>query len=153
MFLKNQNYAISDALFPKKQIEENDIVVTADVDAFIMTKQIVAPLVLLSDRSIWLYRYSFTLGTGSTFMMPFIGAKAHVWRSMLKYKSYDPQIHSDIGQGIKAWIDQYGRYMEFGEDYTWEVDQHITSRAILESGLCSLPEDNKLWSDLNLKPR
>ena len=37
--------------------------------------------------------------------------------------------------------------------YTWEVDQHITSRAILESGLCSLPADNGLWQALSLEDK
>ena len=46
--------------------------VTADVDAFPMTKQIIGPLVVKSGCSIWLYRYGLTLGAGNTFMMPFI---------------------------------------------------------------------------------
>ena len=120
-----------------------------------MTKQIIAPIVLLPERSIWLYRYGFTLASGSTFMMPFIGAKSHVWRNILKY-DYDPTIHSDIGQGLNDWIKKYADYFTSGEttwqnSYTWEVDQHITSRAILASGLCSLPADNGLWTALSLE--
>lgn len=126
---------------------------TADVDAFPMTRAIIAPILMLPERSIWLYRYGFTMGTGNTFMMPFIGATVKAWRSMLEYNSYDPDIHTDIGQGIRQWIDQYGKYMRFGADYTWEVDQHISSRAILSSGLCSLPAENGLWKELNLEPR
>ena len=121
-----------------------------------MTKQIIAPIVLLPERSIWLYRYGFTLASGSTFMMPFIGAKSHVWRNILKY-DYDPTIHSDIGQGLNDWIKKYADYFTNGKTnlhknntYTWEVDQHITSRAILTSGLCSLPADNGLWNTLSL---
>ena len=55
-------------------IRDDDIIVTADVDAFVMTSDIYKPL-LLPGRQIWLYRYAFTLGTGATFMMPFIGIK------------------------------------------------------------------------------
>ena len=43
-------------------IKDEDIIVTADVDAFPMTKDIFKPLLL--DRKIWLYRYAFTLGSG-----------------------------------------------------------------------------------------
>ena len=55
-------------------IRDDDIIVTADVDAFVMTKDIYKPL-LLPGRQIWIYRYAFTMGTGATFMMPFIGIK------------------------------------------------------------------------------
>ena len=122
-----------------------------------MTKELIAPIILLPVASIWLYRYGFTLGTGSTFMMPFIGSKSRVWRDILQY-DYDPKIHSDIGQGLNDWIKKYADYftnnmtnIHENNKYTWEVDQHITSRAIMKSGLCSLPSDNPLWSWLSLE--
>ena len=40
----------------------------------------------------------------------------------------------------------------FLSDYTWEVDQKISSRAIMKSGLCSLPPENKLWKEINIEP-
>ena len=43
-------------------VKDEDIIVTADVDAFPMTKDIYKPLLL--NRKIWLYRYAFTLGSG-----------------------------------------------------------------------------------------
>ena len=55
-------------------IRDDDIIVTADVDAFVMTNETYKPL-LLPGRQIWLYRYDFTVKTGATFMMPFIGIK------------------------------------------------------------------------------
>ena len=59
--------------------------VTADVDAFIMTPDIAKPLLNLksSGKQVWIYRYELTLGTGYTFMMPFIGARAATWKNML----------------------------------------------------------------------
>jgi len=136
-------------LYP--EISNDAIVVTADVDAFPMTKQIIGPLVVKSHCSIWLYRYGLTQGAGNTFMMPFIGARSHVWRKILEY-DYDPSF-SDIGQGIPAWVEKYKPLLNFGPDYTWEVDQKISSRAIMKSGLCSLSPDNKLWYEINLEPR
>jgi hypothetical protein len=82
--LKSQLIRVLAFLLP--EIKPTDTIVTADVDAFIMTPDIYKPL-LLPKRQIWLYRYAFTLGSGSTFMMPFIGAKADVWRHMLEYDS------------------------------------------------------------------
>ena len=128
--------------------------VTADVDAFPMTSQIIGPLVVMKQCSIWLYRYALTFGAGNTFMMPFIGARSSVWRNILEYdKVYDSAVHTDIGRGIRAWIDRFSLVLNFGPDYTWETDQKISSRGILKSGLCSLPPDNKLWQEVNPEPR
>ena len=153
------------------QVNDDDIIVTSDVDAFPMTNEMIAPLVRLKERSIWLYRYGLTYASGATFMMAFIGAKAHVWRDILKY-DYNPKIHSDIGQGLPQWIEKYAQIFTNGNSnisnitsnntisaitkssnntYTWEVDQLIISRAILESGLCTLPANNSLWAAVNLK--
>ena len=89
-------------------------------------------------------------------MMPFIGSKVHAWKKMMEY-DYDPDIHSDIGQGLHRWIRKHASRFTNGDvnmyennTYTWEVDQHITSRAIMDSGLCSLPKENQLWRTLSL---
>ena len=76
--LKNSNCLL--------QVKDDDVIETADVDAFPMTKQIISPIVLLPERSIWLYRYGFTLSSGATFMMPFIGCRVDVWKKILRYK-------------------------------------------------------------------
>ena len=135
-----------------------------------MSDEMIAPIVRLPERSIWLYRYGITHATGNTFMMAFIAAKAHVWKDILKY-DYNPQIHSDVGQGLHDWIKKYAHYFTTGttshhnitenntitaitksrnNTYTWEVDQLIISRAILSSGLCSLPSNNSLWTKVSL---
>lgn len=54
---------------------------------------------------------------------------------------------------IPSMIKRYGEYMNFDEGYTWDIDQHIVSYSILKSELCSLNKDNKLWKELNLKPK
>jgi len=134
-------------------IRDDDIIVTADVDAFVMTKDIYKPL-LLPGRQIWIYRYAFTMGTGATFMMPFIGIKASVWKNILQYDlSMDQPDKGLLGNGLPKMIEDYGTKMSFSESYTWDIDQHILSHAILSSGICSLPGDNKLWKELNIEPR
>jgi len=134
-------------------IRDDDIIVTADVDAFVMTKDIYKPL-LLPGRQIWIYRYAFTMGTGATFMMPFIGIKASVWKNILQYDlSMDQPDKGILGNGLPKMIEDYGTKMSFSENYTWDIDQHILSHAILSSGICSLPGDNKLWKELNIEPR
>ena len=54
-------------------VREEDIVVTADVDAFIMTPEILRPL--KKKVSVWIWRYELSYHMGYTFMMPFIAAR------------------------------------------------------------------------------
>ena len=134
-------------------VRDNDIIVTADVDAFVMTPDIYKPL-LLSGRQIWLYRYAFTIGSGATFMMPFIGIRANVWKDILDYNAQDDLPEKGLlGYGLPNMVTEYGKKMNFSDSYTWDIDQHILSHAILNSGICSLPRDNGLWKELNTKPR
>ena len=106
------------------------------------------------QKKIWLYRYALTLDSGSTFMMPFIGARAHVWNEMLDYNSSnDTPENYILGNGLPEMIKNYGKRMNFSDNYTWNIDQHIVSYGILNSGYCTLPSKNKLWQELNLKPR
>lgn len=99
--LKSQLIRVLVFLLP--MIKPNDIIVTADVDAFVMTPDIYKPLLL--KRDVWLYRYAFTLGSGSTFMMPFIGAKSSAWKSMLEYDSSGDKPHQGLlGNGLPKMV-------------------------------------------------
>ena len=42
--------------------------------------------------------------------------------------------------------------LNLGSDYSKYPDQAILSRIILESGLCTVPLDNKLWRASHLTP-
>lgn len=148
--LKSQLIRVLAFLLP--EIKPWDIIITADVDAFIMTPDIVLPL-KLPGKKIWLYRYAFTLGTGSTFMMPFIGAISDVWRNMIDYDAtQDDPANGLLGNNLAKMVDTYSAKMNFSDTYTWDIDQHIVSNGILNSNLCSLPGDNKLWTELHIKP-
>jgi len=132
-------------------IHDNDIIVTADVDAFLMTKDLYKPLTL--DRKIYLYRYSLTLDTGMTFMMPFIGIKASVWRKMFKNYdlSQDQPEKGLVGNGLPKMIEFYREKLQ-AYDSSWYIDQDIFSHEILSTGLCSLPKNNALWDKLKIDP-
>ena len=47
------------------QIPPNAVIVTADVDAFVMTPRILLPIKKLPDKKIWIYRYAFTHTAGA----------------------------------------------------------------------------------------
>ena len=128
-----------------------------------MTPEIMLPVTKLRNKKlIWIYRYALSVANDYTFMMNFIGmlfvclfvclfvylfvclftgAKAFVWRDMLGYEG-----------NMTSFVNKYRKYMNFKEDYTWDIDQHIVTHSILKSGLCSLPKDSKLWQEVNLEP-
>lgn len=128
-------------VFDLPEVSPEDVVLTADVDAFIMTPKMVLPIKALRRKQIWIYRYALTFDMGNTFMLSFIGARAKTWKQILDYSGDIPQMMAN-----------YSQRMNFPEGYTWDRDQHIVSYAILKSQLCSLPKDNKLWKELNLEP-
>eukprot|EP00094_Tigriopus_californicus_P001027 TCALIF_00994-PA protein Name:"Protein of unknown function" AED:0.19 eAED:0.19 QI:0/1/0.66/1/1/1/3/108/391 len=128
-------------VFDLPEVSPEDVVLSADVDAFIMTPKMVLPIKVLRRKQIWIYRYASTFDLGNTFMLSFIGARAKTWKQILDYNGDIPQMMAT-----------YSQRMNLPEDYTWDRDQHIVSYAILKSQLCSLPKDNKLWKELNLEP-
>lgn len=80
--------------------------------------------------------------------MPFIGARAKTWKNILFLKDGNVTDFS-----VSGLIDIHREALDFKEDYTWDIDQHIVSYSILRSGLCSLPADNSLWSEVKLTPK
>ena len=92
-----------------------------------------------------LYRYELSYFTGYTFMMQFMAMRARTWRDILGRRE---------GEGLSEFVARHRAAMpELSGNYTWDLDQHIATRAILGSGLCSVPGDSKLWREVNLKPR
>jgi len=125
---------------------------TSDVDAFIMTNDILDPLEM-SSKQIWLYQYIHTLNTGSTLPMSFIAMKALVWREILEYdSSLDKPEIGVMGNGLEKMVEHYGKKMNF-PTASWGTDQNIISYAIMSSGFCSLPKMHSLWQHINLVPR
>jgi len=87
-------------------VSDEDIVVTADVDAFIMTPEILRPL--KKKVSVWIWRYELSYHMGYTFMMPFIGARSKTWRSILHYNG-----------SLSSMVSHYRDLMNLSVDYTW----------------------------------
>ena len=132
-------------------INNEDIIVTADVDAFVMTSDIYKPL-LLPDKKIWIYRYSNTLMKNSTFQMPFIGMKVSVWRNLFDYDlSLDNPEIGLLGNGLPKMIETYEKKLiKYSSNTTWDIDQDVFTHEILNTGLCSLPKDHLLWEKLHI---
>ena len=128
--------------FNNPLVNPEDIIVTADVDAFIMTGDILKPL--KKPFIVWVWRYELSYNTGYTFMMPFIGARAKTWASLLK--------HSTNSSDLAATNRRLLGLPDSPAD-SWDLDQRILTRAILDAGHCSLPASHALWKELKLDPK
>ena len=114
-------------------VQPQDVIITADVDAFIMTPEILRPL--RKKVSVWIWRYELSYQMGYTFMMPFIGARAKTWQSLLHFNG-----------SLSGMVEHYRNILNLSTDYTWDVDQRILTYAILANKQCSLQKSNKLWN-------
>ena len=64
-------------------IAPDDLMVTADVDAFPMVPDILSRALELTDKKVWIFQYLHTLTTGGTFPMSFIAMKKALWTSIV----------------------------------------------------------------------
>ena len=134
-------------------IQDEDIIVTADVDAFVMHSDIYRPLTI-PGKKIWLYRYANTLDSGWTFMMPFIGLKKSVWKTLFNYDTSDDDLEKGVlGSNLPKMIGTYEKILRINRSSTWDLDQDIFTHEILRTGLCSLPQKHVLWDKLHISPK
>jgi len=121
-------------------VQEDDIIITSDVDAFIMTKDFLQPL--KEDEKVWIWQYQRAVDESITFAMSFIGATSQVWRELLNYRGT-----------LESLVEDYNRLINFKDsaDVQWSIDQLIITHVILKSGLCSLSSRRwKVWKEVNL---
>ena len=116
-----------------------DLVVTADVDTFVMDPDIFADLKRPGYR-VWVLQYDEVLNFGFTFNMNFIGMEAQLWRTLLAVSTPEELVEKwKVPLQLKDGIAR------------WDYDQTIVTRILLESGLCSAPADNALWAYIKMK--
>ena len=77
-------------------LTDEDIIVTADVDAFIMTPDILKPLQDRPDVTVWIWEYYYYFIT-PMFPMSFIGARSRTWKELFPSKD------------LKYNLDQYSQ--------------------------------------------
>ena len=80
-----------------------------------------------------------------SFPMSMLAMKAATWSRMLNFSTSVAELSKLPGSRRRVFTDK-GDTMD-----TWEVDQSVTTTAILRSGLCSVPDSCSLWTKLGLK--
>ena len=129
----------------KRIVKPNDIIVTTDVDTFVMKSEIFDDLLSINNLGkIGILQYDYTNMdfVADTFPMSFISMPNRLWRSLLIVESPDDLVEAHSNA---LGIGDYSKY-------TWYYDQMILSRIILKSGLCTVSKLNKMWKKTKLTP-
>jgi len=121
------------------QIMDWDIVVTVDVNLFVVNDNVIKPFRDFPEKLIWIPQYEETVdvreGTGETFNQNLIGMRASTWRQILNYRG-----------DINTMLEQFRTTLKWEETSTWYTDQRLTTYAILKSGICTAPKTSGLWN-------
>lgn len=131
---------------------EDDIVMTVDVNLFVMTKDILNPIFSNPRMTAWvpLYQLLFVDKEFSrdnpprhkTFNQNMIAMRARTWLTITGYQG-------NLTQLVKSYEKIYkGANLEFG---SWWYDQIITTHALLASKICTVPKDRWVWRMFSLK--
>ena len=103
----------------------------ADVDTFPMRKSILEPIQRNPDKSVWVFQYDTSVRYNITFAMSFTALRSQDWKDIL--------LNSQSTQDL---IEKFEPKVQFTQlNTTWNYDQLIMTRAILESKLCSFPSE------------
>ncbi len=138
---------ITVCFFSDTFVHPEDFVVASDADAFVMSGSIFANLPVSSSvnnnngHQVWLYQYQDSLRFETPLSMSFVAMRARTWSQVL--------------EGAESPEDLVARHacqMNLHFQTPWSYDQLILSRAVLKSGLCSLPGQNRLWDRVRLDP-
>ena len=119
----------------------DDIVMTVDVNLFVMTKDILHPILSYPWMTAWVPQYeetaSIPTGRGETFNQNLIAMKASTWFNITGYTG-------NLTELVERYKKDLGLVAELGKS-TWYYDQLITTHSLLSSKICSVPRESGLW--------
>eukprot|EP00090_Calanus_glacialis_P028351 TRINITY_DN4555_c0_g1_i3.p1 TRINITY_DN4555_c0_g1~~TRINITY_DN4555_c0_g1_i3.p1 ORF type:complete len:344 (-),score=94.51 TRINITY_DN4555_c0_g1_i3:59-1090(-) len=143
--LKSQLVRIFAGVHPL--VMPDDIVMTVDVNLFVMTPDILHPIVSSPGMIAWVPQYeetaSIPTGRGETFNQNLIAMKAKTWLNITGYKG-------NLTELVERYKRDLGLLAELGNS-TWYYDQLITTHALLSSKICTVPKESGLWKMPGLK--
>ncbi len=126
-------------------IDDDDIIITADADTFVAAEDSLRHLKIPQYKG-WIYQYSHTLigGGGETFPMDYLAFKSKTWQEMIGKGGVDTP---------EKLVEKYRPVLNLSLTNTWDHDQKIITRVILEKGICSLPKGHLMWKAMRLDPK
>ena len=126
-------------------VADTDLVITVDINLFVMTKEIISPMLSQPGMTAWVPQYTDTAhistGKGETFNQNLVAMKAAAWRDITGYQG-----------DIQELVRRYRKDLDVVDDKSsWYTDQLITTWALLNSSVCTVPVTSGLWKMPGLK--
>ena len=101
-------------------VAEDDIVMTVDINMFVMTEKIIAPILESPGMVAWVPQYSesadISTGRGETFNQNLVAMRAADWRDVTKYRW-------NLEELVRYYREAVGL---LDDKSTWYTDQLIT---------------------------
>ncbi len=137
--------------FAHPSVSGEDVVVTADANAFVVSRSALAPVLELPWLRAWVMQYHDTAhhrgGHGETFNQNFVAMRAADWQRVLGAKE---------GEALEDWLARAEASLKLREEAEesgqpremqgWYYDQWITTLSLVRSGLCTVPGYSALWT-------
>ena len=102
------------------QVAEDDIVMTVDINMFVMTEKIIAPILESPGMIAWVPQYSdsadISTGRGETFNQNLVAMRAASWRDVTRYRW-------NLEELVRYYREAVGL---LDDKSTWYTDQLIT---------------------------
>ena len=101
-------------------VAEDDIVMTVDINMFVMTEKIIAPILESPGMVAWVPQYSdsadISTGRGETFNQNLVAMRAASWRDVTRYRR-------NLEELVRYYREAVGLLFDKS---TWYTDQLIT---------------------------
>lgn len=129
--------------FENEAIDNGDIVILTDVDAFPRSNDVLKPLKIKPDAKAWIWQYTYSVHSGYTFPMAMIALCKLDLKNILG--QYGPS--NALLQSM-----HYNKLEErkYTEDI-WGIDQRIITNALLKNKICSITNP-RVWTRVKLEP-
>jgi hypothetical protein len=125
-------------------ILDNDIIITADADAFPLRRAVLSPLKDTSYDA-WVFQHYYSESSGYTFPMSFVALRKKGWNNL-----FSCAVHSSVTlKQISKCIGQYGLSPDSSPKKIWGLDQRILTRALLDKKVCSVT-NKQVWKTVGL---
>tara|TARA_X000000368_G_scaffold380117_1_gene335691 strand:- start:7743 stop:9914 length:2172 start_codon:yes stop_codon:yes gene_type:complete len=128
--------------FQNSYINDDDIIITADVDAFPSHETILDPVKKYPDKETWVWQMFYVESTGTTIPMSFVGMHKKRWRLLFNKNKIRTVIET-----FKAYNKE--TQMKWN---LWGLDQLILTYILLYNSICYV-QNERIWQFLQLEKK
>jgi FkbM family methyltransferase len=129
--------------FENEVIQQQDIIILTDVDAFPTSNDVFNPLTSYPSAKAWIWQYTYSAKTGYTFPMAIIALRKLEFKNILgQYGTSNALLQSMDYNNLEEH-----KYKE----NIWGIDQRVITNALLKNKICSITNP-KVWTRVKLEP-